>query len=118
MTFSVTLGIAAGLMFAWLWLWVVPWRTHREFFVAMSGLTREIIRLDEVGSFLAAYQRLLAKTAAYVGRNLAGTIVASVPVVGMYYATDITAASFLAPFMAAMMVVFCWPRLWPAAKAY
>ena len=115
---GVTLGVTAGLLFAWLWLWVVPWSIHRDFFVVMSALTREIIRLDEVGSFLAAYKTLLVKTAAYVGRNVAGTLVASVPLVGMYYATDITEASFLVPFIVAMMVVFCWPRLWPAAKAY
>ena len=115
---GVTLGVTAGLLFAWLWLWVVPWSTHRDFFVAMSGLTRRILKLDDAKEFWKVYADLLGKTVRYVGRNLAGTLVASVPVVGMYYLTDITEASFLVPFIVAMMVVFCWPRLWPAAKAY
>ena len=118
MTFSATLGLAAGLLFAWLWLWVVPWAVHREFFGAMSALTRQILKIDDPHAFFALYKSLLLKTVHYVGRNLAGTIVASVPPVGMYFVTDIGQPSFLVPFIAAMMVVFCWPRLWPAAKAY
>jgi len=83
MTVSVTLGICAGLMFAWLWLWVVPWSTHRDFFAAMSALTKQILDGDDAQVFFGLYKTLLLKTGAYVGRNLAGTLVASVPPVGM-----------------------------------
>jgi hypothetical protein len=118
MSSSAAFGVAAGLLSAWLWLWVVPWAVHRDFFAAMSSLTREVLRAEEIGSFLVAYKDLLAKTAAYVGRNLIGTLVAGVPLAAMFFIVDIAQAAFIVPFVASMMVVFCWPRLWPAAKAY
>lgn len=118
MTVAVTLGIVAGIVFAWLWLWVVPWTVHGRFFRGMSSMTREILKADEVNEFLKTYKVLLADTARYVGRNFAGAVVAGAPVTLIYLLVRDSAMAFLTAFMVSMMIVFCWPRLWPARPAF
>lgn len=110
------LGVVAGILFAWLWLWVVPWAVHGRFFRSLSSLTREILKVDEPGTFWSLYKALLAETAGYVGRNLAGTIVAGLPVVALLLLVNVREIPFAAAFFLSMMVVFCWPRLWPAPR--
>jgi len=117
MTADVTLGVVAGIVFAWLWLWVVPWAVHGRFFRAMAALTRKILAIDDAGEFWQVYKALLGHTARYVGRNIAGTVVAGIPVVGVYILVR-DDAPFLAAFVASMLIVFCWPRLWPARTAF
>ena len=114
---SVTLGVAAGIVFAWLWLWVVPWAVHGRFFRVMGGVTREIFGVDDPQRFFSLYKILLGDTARYVGRNLAGMVVAGLPVALLVLLVDVQETPFLVAFVASMMVVFCWPRLWPAPRA-
>ncbi len=80
------LGAAAGLGFAWLWLRIVPRGTNLRFWSAMAGLTREMLRVDEPAAFLALYKRLGGLLARYVGRNLAGIVVACLPMVAIVLA--------------------------------
>lgn len=107
------LGLAAGILFGWLWLRIVPWAVHRRFFPAMSGLIRELVRVEEARAFLRLYRALLGLVARYVGRNLGGTVVASLPLVVLLAAASRVIErgepAFFASFVAAMMVVFLWP---------
>ena len=119
MTAAVTLGVVAGIVFAWLWLWVVPWAVHGRFFRAMASLTRKILAIDDAGEFWKVYKTLLIETARYVGRNIAGTVVAGVPVSLIYFLVPVGGFTlFFSAFVVSMMIVFCWPRLWPARTAF
>lgn len=83
---AAALGAAAGLGFAWLWLRIVPRGTNRRFWSAMAALTRDMLRIDEPAAFLALYKRLGSLLVRYVGRNLAGILVACLPMVGIVVA--------------------------------
>lgn len=116
MTFAAAagaLGVLAGIAFGWLWLWVVPWAVHRRFWRAMSSLMREILGVEEIRAFLGLYRRLLGLVARYVGRNLGGTVVASVPLIAVLLVAsrvvDDGEVAFFAAFIVAMTVVFLWP---------
>jgi hypothetical protein len=80
---ACALGAAAGVAFAWLWLRIVPPGTNRRFWSAMSELTRGLLAADEASEFLALYRRLAGLSARYVGRNLAGTVVACLPMIAI-----------------------------------
>lgn len=107
------LGVLAGIAFGWLWLLVVPWVVHRHFFSAMASLTRDILQVDDTRVFVSLYRRLLGLVARYVGRNLGGTVVASVPLVAVLLVAsrlvDDGEVPFFTAFVAAMMLVFLWP---------
>jgi hypothetical protein len=77
------LGLLAGGAFAWIWLRVVPAGTNRRFWSAMSGLTREMLQVDETGAFLRLYRRLGALLAKYVARNLGGAALGCVPMIAI-----------------------------------
>ena len=116
---AITLGIAAGVVFAWLWLWVVPWAVHGQFFKSALSLVQWIFKAEELGAFASLYGSLLKATARYVGRNLAGTVVAGLPLVALYLIDPRRLTiEFLVAFTASMMIVFFWPRLWPARPAF
>lgn len=80
---ACALGAAAGIAFAWLWLRIVPPGTNRRFWSSMSGLTRGLLAAEETSEFLALYRRLAGLSARYVGRNLAGTAVACLPMIAI-----------------------------------
>ncbi len=77
------LGAAAGLAFAGLWLRLVPRGTNRRFWLAMAGLTRDMLRIDEPSAFLALYRRLGGLLAGYLARNLGGLLIACLPMVAV-----------------------------------
>ena len=77
------LGLLAGGAFAWIWLRVVPAGTNRRFWSAMSGLTREMLQVEETGAFLRLYRRLGALLAKYVARNLGGAALGCVPMIAI-----------------------------------
>lgn len=77
------LGLLAGGAFAWIWLRVVPAGTNRRFWSAMSGLTREMLQVEETGAFLRLYRRLGGLLARYVARNLGGAALGCVPMIAM-----------------------------------
>ena len=106
---ACALGIVAGVAFGWLWLLVVPWAVHLRFWSAMNTVIREILRVDEARVFFGLYRRLLADTARYVGRNLAGTVVAGLPLLAVIPFIKQTEIPFLIAFVLAMTVFFLWP---------
>lgn len=109
------LGALAGVAFAWLWLRVVPWAVHLDFWAAMPLAAREVLGADEARVFFGHYRGLLALVARYVGRNLGGALVASLPVLGVLLVAERALPGgevpFFAAFMVAMMAVFLWPAL-------
>jgi hypothetical protein len=80
---ACALGALAGLGFAWLWLRVVPPGTNRAFWSSMSQLTRRLLEVEQTGEFLRLYRQLGGLLARYVGRNLAGTLVAGLPAIAI-----------------------------------
>ena len=109
-------GVIAGIAFGWLWLLVVPWVVHKHFWVAMSTLAREILKVDDTDVFFRLYKRLLAATARYVGRNLAGTVVAGVPIVILLLLAAPLMRDGEIPFFVAFVVAMTVFFLWPAPK--
>jgi hypothetical protein len=77
------LGLLAGGAFAWIWLRVVPAGTNRRFWSAMSGLTREMLQVEETGAFLRLYRRLGGLLAKYVARNLGGAALGCLPMIAI-----------------------------------
>lgn len=77
------LGVLAGGAFAWIWLRVVPSGTNRRFWSAMSGLTREMLQVEETGAFLRLYRRLGGLLAKYVARNLGGAALGCLPMIAI-----------------------------------
>jgi hypothetical protein len=80
---ACALGALAGLAFAWLWLRIVPRGTNGAFWSAMAGFTREMLRVEEPAALLALYRRLGSLLWRYVARNLAGILVACLPMVAI-----------------------------------
>lgn len=107
------LGVVAGIVFAWLWLWIVPWAVHGRFWPALSAITGDILRTDDPRAFLRLYRGLLAAVARYVGRNLGGALLASLPVLAILFLASRTLPGgevpFFVAFTVAMIVVFLWP---------
>ena len=77
------LGLLAGGAFAWIWLRLVPAGTNGRFWSAMSGLTREMLKVEETGAFLRLYRRLGGLLAKYVARNLGGAALGCVPMIAI-----------------------------------
>lgn len=80
---ACALGALAGLAFAGLWLRVVPPGTNRAFWSSMSQLTRRLLEVEQTDEFLRLYRQLGGLLARYVGRNLAGTLVACLPMIAI-----------------------------------
>ena len=109
------LGVAAGAVFAWLWLRLVPWAVHLDFWAAMPLAAREVLVADDARVFFGHYRDLLGLVARYVGRNLGGALLASLPVLGILLvaarALPGGEVPFFAAFVVSMMAVFLWPAL-------
>jgi hypothetical protein len=106
---ACTLGVAAGVAFGWLWLLVVPWAVHLRFWSAMTSLAGDILKVDDAAVFFGLYRNLLGATARYVGRNLAGTLVAGVPLVIVLLIASPSEIPFFVAFVVAMTAFFLWP---------
>ena len=107
------LGAAAGVVFAWLWLWIVPWGVHRRFWAGMSSVTRDLMQVEDMRRFGSLYGSLLALVARYVGRNLAGTVIAGLPIAALllmaWHLLREDEILFFVVFALAMTAVFVWP---------
>ncbi len=77
------LGLAAGAAFAWIWLRIVPRGTNRRFWSAMSGLTREMLQVEETSAFLRLYGRLARLLGPYLARNLGGMVLGCLPMIAV-----------------------------------
>lgn len=77
------LGLLAGAAFAWIWLRIVPRGTNRRFWSAMSGLTREILQVEETSVFLRLYGRLARMLGPYLARNLGGMVLGCLPMIAI-----------------------------------
>lgn len=78
---ACALGLVSGAAFAWLWLRVVPRGTNQRYWSAMSGLLRDMLRIEETSAFLGLYKRLGILTGVYVGRNLGGAALGCLPMI-------------------------------------
>ena len=111
---ACTLGAAAGFGFARLWLRAVPWNAHRMFWSAMSALTLDFLRADDVRLLPGLYCRLGGLVGGYVARNVGGTLFASLPLAAIL----LLAAPLLLPdagivFFASFAVATFFAMLWP-----
>jgi hypothetical protein len=104
------LGALAGVAFAGLWLLVVPHAAHRRFWVAMHGVSREMLQVDEFGRLLLAYRQLGAVVGGYVARNFAGTVLAALPALALLFIVASEITVFTAAFAVATLAAMAWPR--------
>lgn len=111
-----TLGLAAGIAFGWLWLRIVPWAVHLRFWSAMTSLAGDILKVDDARVFFGLYRNLLGATARYVGRNLAGTLVAGIPVLIVVLLAAPLVREGEIPFLVAFVLAMTAFFLWPGAK--
>jgi hypothetical protein len=125
---ACALGAVAGVAFVWLWLRIVPAGTNRTFWSAMSDLCRRLLAADDMAEFLGLYKRLAGMLGPYVARNLAGTVIACLPVIALLasigpllvqakhgvnplwpFLSDVEAA-FFAVFILVTLAGILWPR--------
>ncbi|MGH8516933.1 MAG: hypothetical protein ACREUE_05690 [Panacagrimonas sp.] len=111
-------GVAAGAAFGWLWTRVVPWTVHSNFWSTMTVLTRDSLKVEDARGLWVLYRSLIRAVACYVGRNLTGTLVASVPLVIVWLMAgpfrDASAIAFGVAFIVSMSLVCLWPNPKPS----
>lgn len=76
---SLAVAVVLGWGFVAVWRRVVPADTSGAFWRSLLAISKALLTSDELGALLGAYKKLLAAVAAYVGRNLLGLALASLP---------------------------------------
>ena len=108
MLLACSLGAAAGVLFAWLWLRVVPHSAHVRFWSAMQPLAEEVFLVESAAVLLRLYRRFAALTARYVARNMAGLALAALPI-GLVFAVN-EEVVFMGAFALTTSMGMLWPR--------
>jgi len=103
-------GVLAGVAFAGLWLMIVPHAAHRRFWVAMHGVSREMLQVDEFGRLLLAYRQLGAVVGGYVARNVGGTLLAALPALALLFLINQEQTAFAVAFAVSTLAAMVWPR--------
>jgi hypothetical protein len=109
MLLACSLGAAAGVVFALLWLRVVPHSAHVRFWSAMQPLAQEVFLVESAAVLLRLYRRLATLTARYVARNFAGLLVAGLPA-AVLLIFEKNQAVFIAAFAVCTSIGMLWPR--------
>ena len=107
MLLAGSLGAAAGVLFALLWLRVVPHSAHVRFWAAMQPIAQEVFLVESAAVLLRLYRRLAALTVRYVARNMAGLLLAGLPIALVLLVNEEVA------FIGAFALTTCMGMLWP-----
>jgi hypothetical protein len=103
----------------WLWLRIVPAGTNRTFWSAMSELCRRLLAAEDTAEFFRLYKRLARVLAPYVARNLAGTVIACLPLMAILVSPLWPLLRGIeAAFFAVFIVVTAAGVLWPRKPAF
>ena len=108
MLLACSLGAAAGVLFAWLWLRVVPHSAHVRFWSAMQPIAQEVFLVESAAVLLRLYRRLAALTTRYVARNMAGLLLAGLPVSLVFVVNE--EVVFIGAFAVTTSMGMLWPR--------
>jgi hypothetical protein len=77
-------SIGCGLLLGWvsvrLWRLCAPRESSRRFWESLGDITRQMLKVDEVTWLFTLYRRLARDVGGYVLRNLAGVLLACLPV--------------------------------------
>lgn len=78
---SLFLGLSLGAAFVFLWRICMPRGATSRVMSELISIARDMTRVDEVDKFLGLYGRLFVNVGSYLIRNIAGLILASLPMV-------------------------------------
>lgn len=108
MLLACSLGAAAGVAFALLWLRVVPHSAHVRFWAAMQPIAQEVFLVESAAVLLRLYRRLAALTGRYVARNMAGLALAGLPAALVFFVNE--EMVFIGAFALTTSIGMLWPR--------
>ena len=76
----------------------------------MAPLARDIVQVDDFAALLRLYRKLAALVSGYVGRNLAGLVLAGLPALLLIVLFKVDETLFIAAFALASLTAMLWPR--------
>jgi hypothetical protein len=76
-------GIMGGWIFALIWTRLAPASMQRQFWSTMTSVARSMLVAEQSHEFLDLYRRLGIALWRYLGRNIGGLILASLPLLAM-----------------------------------
>jgi len=72
-------GITGGWAFALIWTRLAPVSIQRQFWSTLGNVARKMLVAEQSCEFLDLYRRLGVALVRYLGRNVGGLIIASLP---------------------------------------
>jgi hypothetical protein len=90
-------GIAGGWAFALIWARVAPLSVQGQFWSTMTSVASGMLNAEHSREFVDLYRRLGVALCRYLGRNLGGLLLASLPLIAL---AGVFSASVFEP----------WPR--------
>jgi hypothetical protein len=76
-------GIVGGWAFALIWARLAPLSVQGEFWSTLTSVGRSMLVAEHSREFLDLYRRLGAALFRYLGRNVGGLILASLPLIAL-----------------------------------
>jgi hypothetical protein len=76
-------GVMGGWAFTLIWTRLAPVRIQRQFWSTMTSVAKSMLVAEQSREFLDLYRRLGVALLHYLGRNVGGVIVASLPLIAL-----------------------------------
>ena len=76
-------GVAGGWAFAYIWARLAPMSIQGQFWSTMTSVTKGMLAAQHSHEFLDCYRRLGGALFRYLGRNLGGVLIASLPLIAL-----------------------------------
>jgi hypothetical protein len=83
MTAAAAAGIAGGWAFALIWARVAPMSVQGQFWSTMTSVATGMLNAEHSREFIDLYRRLGVALYRYLGRNLGGLLLASLPLIAL-----------------------------------
>jgi hypothetical protein len=89
-------GIAGGWAFALIWARLAPMSVQGQFWSTMTSVTKGMLVAEHSHEFVDLYRRLGVALFRYLGRNLGGVLIASLPLLAL---AGVLTASIFEPWL-------------------
>ena len=76
-------GIAGGWAFALIWARLAPMSVQGQFWSTMTSVANGMLKAEQSRDFVELYRRLGVALFRYLGRNLGGLLLASLPLLAL-----------------------------------
>jgi hypothetical protein len=93
---AATAGIIGGWIFTLIWARLAPASVQRQFWSTMTSVARSMLVAEQSHEFLDLYRRLGIALWRYLGRNIGGLILASLPLIAV---AGVLSASAFEPWL-------------------